>query len=323
MPVLLRFLILAALCVVVAGCSGADNDEVGIAVAPSVSQPSVDLFETSRTTEATDGSATHESAPEPLALEEDVEVVVEYRAPTTPDAPGCVAATALLFDSVFRTSDDQTREAALIEATTDLLGEAKQTWLSVRDEMLGDDADFETRAAATKLAFEAANEVNRITWQTCGLPILDIDDLLTTSGCFASLDCDERNVWAETLPCFEMKRFTLEIGPEVSLDQETYQPVDCDTTEPLELDRDGTWRAQRSLDETMQLTDGWVVATDIAAGTSSAQALADSQIVRAEIHLDQWDPRGIVDPDVELQGLVASRDLPSGHLLVAGDFIAP
>lgn len=317
---LLQLIACTILLTVIAACSNAADLEVTSGVEPTTTEQA--LSETIPTTVAPVVQSTLGSTPESMAFDESDIEFFEYRAPTSPEAPGCVAATALLSDPSFQASDARMREAALIDATSDILGGAEDAWLAIRDERLAETDDLEMRFAKMQTASDSGNQLNRITWEACGLPILQID-LLLTRGCSPSFNCDEPDIWAEVLPCFHMERFTMELFPGMSLENENYLPIDCSTATRIELDRDGTWMAKRTQEELARLITAWVVESDIAAGTSSAQALADGQLVQQGVDLDFADPRMIVEPTIELPGLVAARDLPDGHILVAGDFVNP
>lgn len=329
---IIRLITCIFLLVTMSGCSRSTDPDTSTDSLQPTREQSVterDLFDTSTTRIAPDvsatitpeGSTTPDSTPDPLAFDDSGVEVIGYQAPTNPDAAGCVAARSLLLDPAFQQSDARAREDALIEATSDVLAGAEDAWFAIRDVAVAESEDFETRAADMTTAFESANHLNQTTWETCGVPILDVDDLIST-GCTVAIAC-EPATWADSLPCFELERFTVEIGPDVTFDQENYRPIDCATAERIELDQGGAWQRQVTLEERARLVSVWIIETEIAAGTSAAQALEDDQIIQTTVDRDLDDPMAIIDPSFELQGLVAARDLPVGQILVAGDFIAP
>ncbi|MGF1599953.1 MAG: Flp pilus assembly protein CpaB [Acidimicrobiales bacterium] len=67
----------------------------------------------------------------------------------------------------------------------------------------------------------------------------------------------------------------------------------------------------------------WVVRQEIAKGTPAEQAVAQNLIHQAEMPAKFRPATAIVDPELELAGLVAVTDLPINAPLVTGNFVSP
>lgn len=71
------------------------------------------------------------------------------------------------------------------------------------------------------------------------------------------------------------------------------------------------------------LGSAWVVQSQIPKGTPSEQAVGQGLIELTEVPVEYIPSTAIVDPNAELNNLVAVVDLPAGSMLVSGNFVAP
>lgn len=71
------------------------------------------------------------------------------------------------------------------------------------------------------------------------------------------------------------------------------------------------------------LGNAWIVQSQIPKGTPSEQAVGQGLIELTEVPVEFIPSTAIVDPNAELNNLVAVVDLPAGSMLVSGNFVAP
>lgn len=71
------------------------------------------------------------------------------------------------------------------------------------------------------------------------------------------------------------------------------------------------------------LGTAWIVQSPIPKGTPSEQAVGQGLIELTEVPVEFIPATAIVEPNAELNNLVAVVDLPAGSMLVAGNFVAP
>ncbi len=71
------------------------------------------------------------------------------------------------------------------------------------------------------------------------------------------------------------------------------------------------------------LGNAWIVQSQIPKGTPSEQAVGQGLIELTEVPVEFIPSTAVVDPNAELNNLVAVVDLPAGSMLVAGNFVAP
>lgn len=71
------------------------------------------------------------------------------------------------------------------------------------------------------------------------------------------------------------------------------------------------------------LGSAYIVKSQIPKGTPSEQAVGQGLIELTEVPVEFIPASAIVDPNAELNNLVAVVDLPQGSMLVAGNFVAP
>ncbi len=71
------------------------------------------------------------------------------------------------------------------------------------------------------------------------------------------------------------------------------------------------------------LGDVWIVQSQIPKGTPAEQAIGQGLIELTSVPVEFIPSTAIVDPNAELNNLVAVVDLPAASMLVAGNFVAP
>lgn len=71
------------------------------------------------------------------------------------------------------------------------------------------------------------------------------------------------------------------------------------------------------------LGNAWIVQSQIPKGTPSEQAVGQGLIELTEVPVEFIPATAIVEPNAELNNLVAVVDLPAGSMLVSGNFVAP
>ena len=71
------------------------------------------------------------------------------------------------------------------------------------------------------------------------------------------------------------------------------------------------------------LGTAWIVQSQIPKGTPSEQAVGQGLIELTEVPVEFIPSTAIVEPNAELNNLVAVVDLPAGSMLVSGNFVAP
>ena len=229
----------------------------------------------------------------------------------------------MVLDPEFQSLDRRGREVALLEVMTDLFDGLDAEWLIVREQTMGGNPDVVGEAEEWIAAAEVANSIDAMSFSACGFPALAASTTLSTPGCPATAQCELPDVWAATIPCYEVETTEIELVPDPplvwSLDE--YLPTDCDSGERIELDRGGTWKPTISLEQALRMTTVWVTSAPIPAGTTAEEVIADGLLVETYVDIADVPPIAIVDPAAELAGLAASRDLPADHILEAGDFL--
>lgn len=71
------------------------------------------------------------------------------------------------------------------------------------------------------------------------------------------------------------------------------------------------------------LGEVWIVQSQIPKGTPAEQAIGQGLIELTQVPVEFIPSTAIVDPNAELNNLVAVIDLPAASMLVAGNFVAP
>ncbi len=234
----------------------------------------------------------------------------------------CDAMTSMLLDPIHATTKDRAIE--LVGALDDTLGDADDRYLNFSTD--GPNVDPEDPFAEARETTDVLNEVNQRSFEACGVPVLAAlaHVEMTNQVCDSSFDCDELPHMANDLPCFSASATTIDLG---SLDADgfaiaSYAPIDCETKEMVELRADGTWVTLTAFDQAMSMRQALQVTAPIPAGTEADEAFRHGWVVWAFVPEEDFDVSFVISRH-QTAGFVAAVDLAVGHLVAAGDFVAP